>query len=71
MAYSKFLTFYRMKTDTRADLEQELQMANKGERNVLARGELTESRFVGTVFSEYYCAVIVATTNAVKILQTN
>ena len=71
VVYSKILTFYRMKTDSKADLDHELTMAKKGDRNVLARGEISESRLVGIMFSTYYCSMVVATSSNVKILQTN
>jgi hypothetical protein len=70
-AYSKIIDFYRMKTDSKADLHVELGMAGKGERNVLARGEITSSRLVGTMFSPYYSALVVATSLEVKILDIN
>ena len=70
-AYSKLITFYRTKTDSKADLDMEMGLAKKGDRNVLARGEITHSTLLGTTFSHYYSALVVCTSLFTKILQVN
>jgi DNA-directed RNA polymerase subunit E'/Rpb7 len=61
VAYSKLMDFYRMRTNSKADLQSEMVMTGKGQRNVLTRGEIPISRLISTFFSEYYSALVVVT----------
>ena len=60
-AYAKIINFYRVKTDSKSDLLPEFGLSSKGDRNVLARGEIPAARMVGTMFSPYYSALVAVT----------
>lgn len=62
ITYAKLMDFYRVRTNSKADLQAQIGMTGKRQRNVLNRGQGLSSKIIGSYFSPYYSALVVVTT---------
>lgn len=70
LTYSRLLDFYRLRTNSKADLQSEVGAAGKDGRNVLAL-EGNTGKLLAVEFSPYYCFLVVLTSQEVKIFDVN
>ena len=71
ITFSRLLNFFRIRTNSKADLQSEVGSAGKDGKNVLALGEGLANRLVSVTFSPYYCLLIVVSSQDMKILDIN
>ena len=70
LTHSRLLDFYRLRTNSRADLQSEVGTAGKDGRNVLAL-EGNSGKLIAVEFSPYYCFLVVLTSQELKIFDVN
>jgi hypothetical protein len=69
--YNKILDFYRVKTNSKADLLDEIQIGRSTKKNVLATSESDTIKLVEIDFSHYHCFLLILTSDSLRFVEIN